>query len=93
MLSLALNDRKAGRRVDPGSLDHGSRRNGSLPTDFAIKAKSNTSKRRTHSLFWQGRMLYDLIPTMPDKRLLPLIEKFGAMLAEVPVFANTFGAV
>ena len=55
--------------------------------------KSNTSKRRTHSLFRQGRMLYDLIPTMPDKRLLPLIEKFGAMLAEVPVFTNTFGVV
>jgi hypothetical protein len=55
--------------------------------------KSNTTKRRTHSLFRQGCMLYDLIPTMPDKRLIPLIEKFGAMLAEVPVFANTFGAV
>ena len=55
--------------------------------------KSNTTKRRTHSLFRQGCMLYDLIPTMPDKRLLPLIEKFAAMLAEVPVFANTFGAV
>src|ERR1039457_3111243 len=55
--------------------------------------KSNTTKRRTHSLFTQGCMLYDLIPTMPDKRLLPLIEKFAAMLAEVPVFADTFGAV
>ena len=55
--------------------------------------KSNTTKRRTHSLFRQGCMLYDLIPTMPDKRLLPLIEKFAAMLAEVPVFANAFGAV
>jgi hypothetical protein len=55
--------------------------------------KSNTTKRRTHSLFRQGGMLYDLIPTMPDKGLIPLIEKFGAMLAEVPVFANTFGAV
>jgi transposase len=55
--------------------------------------KSNTTKRRTHSLFRQGCMLYDLIPTMPDKRLVPLIEKFAAMLAEVPVFANTFGAV
>ena len=55
--------------------------------------KSNTTKRRTHSLFRQGCMLYDLIPTMPDSRLLPLIEKFSAMLAEVPVFANTFGAV
>jgi hypothetical protein len=55
--------------------------------------KSNTTKRRTHSLFRQGCMLYDLIPTMPDKRLLPLIEKFAEMLAEVPVFADTFGAV
>src|ERR1039458_7069481 len=55
--------------------------------------KSNTTKRRTHSLFRQGCMLYDLIPTMPDKRPLPLIEKFTAMLAEVPVFADTFGAV
>jgi hypothetical protein len=30
---------------------------------------------------------------MPDKRLLPLIEKFAAMLAEVPAFADTFGTV
>ena len=55
--------------------------------------KSNTTKRRTHSLFRQGCMLYDLIPTMPDKRLRPLIEKFAEMLAEVPVFADTFGAI
>jgi hypothetical protein len=55
--------------------------------------KSNTTKRRTHSLFRQGCMLYDLIPTMPDQRLLPLIETFAAMLAEVPAFADTFGAV
>ena len=55
--------------------------------------KSNTTKRRTHSLFRQGCMLYDLIPTMPDQRLVPLVERFAAMLAEVPVFADTFGAV
>ena len=55
--------------------------------------KSNTAKRRTHSLFRQGCMLYDLIPTMPDKRLLPLVESFAEMLAEVPVFADTFGAI
>jgi hypothetical protein len=30
---------------------------------------------------------------MPDKRLLPLIEKFAAMLAEVPAFNDTFGTV
>jgi transposase len=55
--------------------------------------KSNTTKRRTHSLFRQGCMLYDLIPNMPEKRLLPLVERFAAMLAEVPVFADTFGPV
>jgi hypothetical protein len=53
--------------------------------------KSNTAKRRTHSWFRQGSMLYDLIPTMPEPRLLPLIERFAAMLSEVPVFADTFG--
>ena len=55
--------------------------------------KSNTAKRRTHSLFRQGSMLYDLIPTMPEQRLLPLIKRFAAMLLEVPVFADTFGWV
>ena len=37
---LAPNDRKAGRGVRPGSLDHGSRRDGAIPTDFAIRAKN-----------------------------------------------------
>jgi uncharacterized protein YaaW (UPF0174 family) len=55
--------------------------------------KSNTTKRRTHSLFRQGCMLYDLIPTMPQPRLQPLIERFAAMLAELPVFADTFGTL
>src|SRR5664279_4675970 len=55
--------------------------------------KSNTTKRRTHSLFRQGCMLYDLIPTMPDQRLIPLIERYAAMIAEIPVFADTFGTV
>jgi hypothetical protein len=55
--------------------------------------KSNTTRRRTHSLFRQGCMLYDLIPTMPAARLVPLIERFASMLAEVQMFADTFGAV
>ena len=55
--------------------------------------KSNTTKRRTHSLFRQGCMLYELIPMMPEWRLLPLVERFSAMLAELPVFADTFGPV
>ena len=55
--------------------------------------KSNTAKTRSHSLFRQGCMLYDLIPTMPEQRLLPLIARFAEMLAEVPVFADTFGTL
>ena len=50
--------------------------------------KSNTSTKRTHSLFRQGCMLYDLIPNMPEHRLLPLMRKFN----EVVSTAGAFGA-
>jgi len=55
--------------------------------------KSNTAKRRTHSLFRQGCMLYELIPTMPDIRLRPLMQGFAALLLEQPVFADLFGTI
>ena len=55
--------------------------------------ESNTAKRRSHSLFRQGCMPYELTPTMPEPRLLPLVQKFADMLADLPVFAETFGAV
>jgi hypothetical protein len=55
--------------------------------------KSNTTKRRTHSLLRQGHMLYQLIPTMPEHRLRPLIERFAEMLAAQPVFVEMFGAI
>ena len=38
-------------------------------------------------------MLYDLMPNMPDQQLAPLVERFAAMLAEQPVFHNTFAAI
>jgi hypothetical protein len=55
--------------------------------------KSNTTKRRTHPLFRQGCMHYELIPATPEVRLLQLIERFTTMLAELPVFTDTFGAL
>ena len=55
--------------------------------------KSNTSKQRTHSLFRQGAMLYELIPTMPEPRLRPLIERFGSMLLEILMFAGVYGTI
>ena len=55
--------------------------------------KSNTTKRRTHSLLRQGIMLYQLIPNMPEHRLQPLIERFTEMLTGQPVFVEMFGAI
>ena len=52
--------------------------------------KSNTSKTRTHSLFRQGCMLYELIPTMPEHRLRPLVERFAQALSEAPEFSGAF---
>jgi Transposase DDE domain len=60
---------------------------------FDRHLRTNTAKRRTHSLLRQGHMLYELIPTMPEHRLQPLIEGFATMLAEQPVFAKAFGAI
>ena len=55
--------------------------------------KTNTVKRRVHSLFRQGCMLYDLIPTMPEARLRPLMQRFSRMLQDQPLFASLFGVV
>src|ERR1700744_1204632 len=55
--------------------------------------KTNTAKRRVHSLFRQGCMLYDLIPMMPEIRLRPLMQRFSLMLHERPLFADVFGSV
>ena len=52
--------------------------------------KSNTSKTRTHSLFRQGCMLYELIPNMPEHRLLPLMEAFARAVSTAPEFSGLF---
>jgi hypothetical protein len=51
--------------------------------------KSNTSAKRTHSLFRQGCMLYDLIPNMPEPRLTPLMQKFNEAVAMAGLFMPT----
>ena len=55
--------------------------------------KSNTVKTRTHSLFRQGAMLYDLIPTMPEHRLRPLMERYAEFLQQSRVAAETFAII
>jgi Transposase DDE domain len=48
--------------------------------------KSNTSSKRTHSLFRQGCMLYDLIPNMPEPRLTSLMQNFAQAVAKADLF-------
>src|SRR3982751_618369 len=55
--------------------------------------KSNTVKTRTHSLFRQGCMLYDLIPNMPEHRLTPLIQRYAEILQQSRVITETFAIV
>ena len=55
--------------------------------------KSNTSVKRTHSLFRQGCMLYELMPNMPEVRLLPLIRRFNEMLQQCRVCSKLFSIV
>ena len=55
--------------------------------------KANTVKRRTHSLFRQGLMLYEHIPNWPEHRLRPLLEKFAEMLMEQRLFRGAFGVI
>ena len=60
---------------------------------FDKHLKASTTKRRTHSLFRQGCMHYQLIPTMQESRLRPLMEKFGQLMLEQPLFADIYGLI
>jgi hypothetical protein len=55
--------------------------------------KSNTARHRTHSLFRQGCMLYDMIPNMPEVRLRPLVERYREYLGQHAAFNQAFGVV
>jgi len=55
--------------------------------------KSNTAKTRTHSLFRQGCMLYELIPTMPEHRLSPLMARFAEVTTTCAAFSGVFSVV
>lgn len=55
--------------------------------------KVNTAKRRTHSLFRQGCMLYELIPNMPEVRLRPLVARFSEYINQHAALNQTFSCV
>jgi hypothetical protein len=53
--------------------------------------RTSTTKRRTHSLFRQGCMLYELIPNMPEIRLRPLLERFYELMQQSRVIRQIVG--
>ena len=55
--------------------------------------RTSTVKRRVHSLFRQGCLLYDLIPNMSQERLRPLIVRYQDLLRQNATFADAFGLV
>jgi hypothetical protein len=55
--------------------------------------KTNTVKKRTHSLFRQGCMVYDLLPNMPDKWLIPIMQAFAQLIDEHDSFDGVYGFV
>jgi hypothetical protein len=60
---------------------------------FDKHLKASTTKRRVHSLFRQGCLHYLLMPTMPEARLRPLMEKFAQLMREQPLFADIYGII
>ena len=62
-------------------------------TGYDRYLKTNTSKTRTHSLFRQGCMVYDLIPNMPDKWLTPIMQAFEKLINEHDTFTDVYGIV
>lgn len=55
--------------------------------------KANTVKTRTHSLFRQGQMVYQLIPTMEERWLVAIIQAFRDSIEERPALRTIFSAV
>ena len=55
--------------------------------------RTSTAKRRVHSLFRQGCLLYELIPNMPEQRLRPLIAKYAELLSQNSLLTQTFGPI
>jgi hypothetical protein len=53
--------------------------------------KANTVKRRTHSLYRQGCMWYQLLPTLREEWFRPLMRRFGELVAQHAVFSELFG--
>jgi hypothetical protein len=55
--------------------------------------KTNTSKKRTMSLFTQGINLYAAIPNMGEDRLAPLMKAYDSAVRAHEIFRAVFGVI
>ncbi len=55
--------------------------------------KANTVKHRTHSLFRQGQMVYDLMPRMPEEWLKRIMEAFAKQIQKHQALSEVFSVV
>lgn len=53
--------------------------------------RAGTSKKRTHSLYRQGLMWYQLLPTAREEWIVLLMKRFGELVARQAVFTELFG--
>lgn len=60
---------------------------------FDRRLKVNTSKKRTHSLFTQGRYWYGRIPRMFEEDLQLLMASFDRIVREQKIFDGVFGLI
>ena len=91
-------EEKQTRALRPFSLNPTGTLSRRVPAQFVCAVdnrllKSNTVKRRVHSLFRQGCLYYDAIPNMPGPTLCALIERFQALLMENKVTAAVFAVI
>jgi hypothetical protein len=57
------------------------------------KLKANTSKKRTHSLFFQGSYYYGALRTMPLERAEPLLRHFGELVLQHAILTEMLGVI
>ena len=62
-------------------------------TGFDRRLKVNTSKKRTHSLLFQGTYWYGRIPRMMEHDLRVLMGKFDDLVREHQLFTDVFGII
>ena len=61
--------------------------------DLEKTIKANTTKKRSYSLYRQGCIYYELLPTMREEWAHPLMENFYRYMKNHRIYRNVFGII